>query len=38
MDGKAAPDAAALGGQPPRHRDGAFLGWVKKFTKRKRPA
>jgi hypothetical protein len=27
-----------LGGERPRHRDAAFLGWVKKFTKGKRPA
>jgi hypothetical protein len=27
-----------LGGERPRYRDAAFLGWVKKFTKSKRPA
>jgi hypothetical protein len=26
-----------LGGERPRHRDAAFLGWVKRFTKGKRP-
>jgi hypothetical protein len=26
-----------LGGERPRHRDAAFLGWVRKFTKGKRP-
>ena len=27
-----------LRGERPRHRDAAFLGWVKKFTKGKRPS
>jgi len=26
-----------LGGERPRNRDAAFLGWVRKFTKGKRP-
>jgi hypothetical protein len=27
-----------LGGERPRHRDAAFLGWARKFTKGKRPS